>query len=242
MPRFFIDFKPTNTATLTGENASHISKSLRMKVGDEITLCDGENFDYLVTISEISADSVVVDIKDKVQSISEPNVYIHLFQAMPKGDKFELIIQKAVELGVSEITPILTSRCISRPDEKSMKKKLERYNKIALEASKQSGRGKLVTVNPLLSFEKALEKAKSYDLPMFLYEVGGCGIKQVLDKTPYKSVSIIIGSEGGFSPTEAEQAKDAGCITTYLGKRILRCETAPLCAISSVMFHSGNLE
>lgn len=242
MPRFFIDFKPTDTAVLTGENASHISKSLRMKIGDEITLCDGENFDYFGTISDISADSVCVTINNKIQSVSEPDVYIHLFQAMPKGDKFELIIQKAVELGVSEITPILTSRCISRPDEKSMKKKLERYNKIALEASKQSGRGKLVSVNPLLSFEKALEGATSYDLPMFLYEVGGCGIKQVLDKAPYKSISMIIGSEGGFSPSEADMAKRAGCITTYLGKRILRCETAPLCAISSVMFHSGNLE
>lgn len=243
MPRFFIDFIPSETAVLTGENAKHISKSLRMQKGEEITLCDGNGKDYFGVISDITDTDVSVSIKNSELSCSEPNVNIHLYQAMPKGDKFEYIIQKSVELGVSEITPIITSRCISRPDQKSMEKKLERFNKISLEASKQSGRGRIVPINSLLSFDSCIKQAQRSDLALFLYEVGGSGIKSVLDRCKtYKTISIIVGSEGGFSEEEALLAQNSGLILTYLGRRILRCETAPTCAISSIMFHSGNLE
>lgn len=174
-------------------------------------------------------------------SVTEPNVSVHLYQAMPKADKLELIIQKAVELGVNSITPVMTRRCVSRPDAKSMKKKLERYNRIALEAAKQSGRGIIPQVNPLLELDQALGQMQQSGCPILFYENATAPARQLLQSATGE-ISILIGAEGGFDEDEVERAKDAGCSILSLGKRILRCETAPLAALSIIMYETGNME
>ena len=159
---------------------------------------------------------------------------------MPKLDKLEMIIQKSVELGASKIVPVLTRRCISRPTEKDFRKKLERLNKIALEAAKQSGRGIIPEVAPIMSFKNALSEMTKDDCAVMLYEEGGIRFSE-LETENKKSFSMLIGSEGGFDPEEAEAAKNAGITPIWLGDRILRCETAPLTAISILMYITKNL-
>ena len=245
MPRFFTDeirsVPVGGQYTVRGGDAVHIARSLRMRAGDEITLCDGAGSDYLCRILD-AGDEVTVEVCGREPSRGEPNVELKLFQCLPKGDKMELIVQKAVELGAAQITPVLSSRCISRPDEKSARKKGERLQKIADEAAGQCGRGRLPQVTAQMKFAEALTAAQE-DLLLFCYEGGGVPISQALmQKKAGQAVSLLIGSEGGFSPEEAEQAKAAGAVAVTLGPRILRCETAPLCAISAVMYATGNLD
>lgn len=239
MPRFFTQNINGNTAIIEGDDAKHIQKSLRMKIGEEIELCDGQGFDYTGVISEFS-DVVDVKILSKQENKSEPSCDVTLFQALPKGDKFELIVQKAVELGVHKIVPVLTDRCVSRPDSKSFAKKLERYNKIALEAAKQSGRGVVPSVEDMVSFDTAIKMTSQFETALLFYEKGGNDLGSNL-KSDTKSVAIFIGSEGGFEEKEVQKAENAGVLTTTLGKRILRCETAPLCALSAIMYITKNL-
>ena len=149
MPRFYIDPPAGDFITLTGEDARHICRSLRMSAGETLVLCDGAGNDYNGVLRQADGQTATVEILSRHPSQTEPSVFIRLFQALPKGDKMEWILQKAVELGASEIVPVLTERCISRPDEKSMDKKLARWQKIAVEASKQCGRGRIPAVCPL---------------------------------------------------------------------------------------------
>ena len=157
MPRFYIDPPAGDFVTLTGEDARHICRSLRMAVGEALTLCDGAGIDYNGVLRQTDGQIATVEILSRQPSQTEPTVSIRLFQALPKGDKMEWIIQKAVELGISEVVPVLTERCISRPDEKSMEKKLLRWQKIAVEAAKQCGRSRIPTVCPLMSFSQAVQ-------------------------------------------------------------------------------------
>ena len=157
MPRFYIDPPVGDFITLTGEDARHICRSLRMAVGEALTLCDGAGIDYNGVLRQTDGQIATVEILSRQPSQTEPTVSIRLFQALPKGDKMEWIIQKAVELGISEVVPVLTERCISRPDEKSMEKKLLRWQKIAVEAAKQCGRSRIPTVCPLMSFSQAVQ-------------------------------------------------------------------------------------
>lgn len=240
MPRFFTTNINENTAIISGDDAKHISRVLRMKQGEEVTVCDMAGFDYKGKLACISPTEVTVDIECKYATFSEPSVKVRLFQAMPKADKFELIAMKAVELGVDEIIPVMTHRCVSKPDEKSMRKKLIRFNRITLEAAKQSGRGKVPEVLPLVSFDKALEMMNSSECPILFYENAEDSFKNVLSTHP-KTISILVGSEGGFEPWEVEKAKEQGVKILSLGKRILRCETAPLAAISAIMYETDNM-
>ena len=211
MPRFFIDVPPvSDTVTLTGEDARHLSRSLRMKEGEAVTVSDQQGTDYRCTIRELGQDHVLLYIEDAVPCHTEPSVRVRLYQALAKSDKFEWIVQKAVELGVSEIIPVYTARCVSVPDQKSMRKKEQRYQKIALEAAKQSGRGIIPQVSALVRQE-------------------------------YRTISILIGPEGGFSEEEVRCALLQGVHAATLGSRILRCETAPVCALSVIMYQTGNL-
>ena len=240
MPRFFVEKIPGSQAVISGPDAKHISRVLRMRVGEAITLCDQQGYDYSGVVSELSNTSVLVNITGKYPSKSEPSVCVHLFQAMPKSDKMEWIVQKSVELGVSEITPVFTKRCVSRPDEKSMQKKLERYQKISLEAAKQSGRACVPVVYKAVPLQEALSQMQESILSLCFYERAELPLKDTLSGA-FQSVSILIGSEGGFEEWEAEQANEAGCRLVSLGPRILRCETAPLAALSAIMYASGNL-
>ena len=169
MPRFFTEQVDDEKAIITGEDAKHIIKALRMTVGEQVVVCDGEQRDYQCEIESIT-DEVRLRVLSSGASESEPDLCLHLYQAMPKGEKFEFIVQKAVELGVYDITPVLTSRCISRPDKDTMRKKLVRYNKIAAEAAKQSGRGRIPVVRPLLSYQEALKEMAAFQNAIFFYE------------------------------------------------------------------------
>ena len=170
MPRFFTENIDQNSGSITGEDAKHIARVLRMKNGQPLTVCDTKGYDYACIIEGITEEQIDLKVLSRSPSVTEPNVSVHLYQAMPKADKLELIIQKAVELGVNSITPVMTRRCVSRPDAKSMKKKLERYNRIALEAAKQSGRGIIPQVNPLLELDQALRQMQQSGCPILFYE------------------------------------------------------------------------
>ncbi|MEG0615689.1 MAG: RsmE family RNA methyltransferase [Oscillospiraceae bacterium] len=239
MPRFFVD-NIAECAEISGADANHIAQSLRMKIGEEVTLCDRNGYDYHCVIEEFTENSVFCKVLDKCLSKSEPSIKLTLFQAMPKLDKLETIIQKSVELGVSRIVPVLTSRCVSRPDEKSFAKKLERYQKISLEAAKQSGRGIIPEISGIITLQKAFNEMILSDIPLICYEGGGKKFKEI-GLAEGKSVSLIIGSEGGFDAKEVENAVSMGITPIWLGDRILRCETAPLAAISIIMNLTNNM-
>ena len=239
MPRFFTNEIDENNITLTGSDAVHVGRSLRMKPGEPLTVCCG-GIDYNCEVSEITSDTVYLSLKEKVVCAAEPNIEVTLFQAVPKMDKLEYIIQKSVELGVSRIVPMLTRRCVSRPDERDFAKKLARLNKIAAEAAKQSGRGIIPQVTPIVSYKKALEMMKELDRNVLLYEEGGVSFGEV-DLTGAKTVGLVIGSEGGFDREEAEACTAVGAAQVWLGKRILRCETAPITALSILMFLTNNM-
>lgn len=239
MPRFFVNVEDESNITIEGDDARHIGRSLRMKIGDDITVtCRGT--DYLCTIRTISDEVVTLNLVDKHICKSEPSVKLVLFQAIPKGDKFESILQKSIELGASEIVPVLTRRCVSRPSEKDFSKKLQRYEKISESASKQSGRGIIPKVHNIVTLDRAIEIMQSNDLNYILYEDGGERFSAERLKG-VKSVGVFIGSEGGFDLEEVERVKSNGGVPIWLGERILRCETAPLSAITIVMHLTGNM-
>lgn len=246
MPRFFTQDITETGGCITGEDAKHIAKVLRMKVGDELTVCDTKGRDYDCMIEEIGAGEVRLKVLSVAPSQSEPDVRAHLYQAMPKADKMETIIQKAVELGAASITPVMTRRCVSRPDAKSMDKKLVRYNRIALEAAKQCGRGVVPPVLPLLELPQALEQMQRTGCPILFYENATAPAKQVIAKARESvkelEIAVLIGAEGGFDEDEVALAREHGCHILSLGKRILRCETAPLAALTILMYETGNME
>lgn len=239
MPRFFVNEKPVDSYVITGEDATHIGRSLRMRVGDEITLCcDGE--DFLCKIEKFSEREVFCKVLSSEVSKTEPNVKLTLFQALPKGDKMELIIQKAVELGAVRIVPVVTQRCVCRPDEKSFAKKLLRFNKISESAAKQSGRGIIPEISGILTLKEAVEEMKKLDFSVICYEKGGVSLNEI-GFTKNSSIGVFIGSEGGFEEKEVDFCTKNGIKAVGLGSRILRCETAPLATISIIMNLTENM-
>ena len=240
MPRFFTDNINENDIVLDGENARHIGRSLRMRPKEELTVCCG-GVDYDCEIRQITEDCVYLDLLEKHPCYAEPTVNVTLFQAVPKLDKLEHIIQKSTDLGVARVVPVLTRRCISRPTEKDFAKKLPRLAKIAEEAAKQSGRGIIPEISPMVSYKQCLEMMKELDKTIMLYE--GEGGKPFGDVAVegIKTAGLLIGSEGGFDVAEVEDAVSAGAERVWLGKRILRCETAPISALTILMFLTKNM-
>lgn len=239
MAWFFTDENFSDKYLIEGEDAQHIRKSLRMREGEELTLISPDGREHLCVIEALTEGVEVKELSSKPCE-QEPTVKVTLYQGLTKGDKMDFIIQKAVELGVTEIVPTLTDRCISRPDEKSIRKKCERWQKIALGAAQQSRRGIVPVVKPMVTLKEAAEKAKSDDVSIVFYEGGGETIASLLKESP-KTVSIFIGSEGGFEESEIEYLVNAGIKNATLGKRILRAETAPLAALSAIMFYTDNM-
>ena len=186
-----------------------------------------------------TAPEIVLSVEDRRSSVSEPVVDVSVYVAFPKADKLEHVIQKATELGAREIIAFPSSRCVSRPDEKSLKKKLERWQKIALSAAQQSGRGRIPQVLVLNSFSAALSRAAQSDRALLFYENEDAYTLKMALEGSYRTVSLMVGPEGGLEETEVSQAQEAGLKICSLGKRILRCETAPLCALSAVMYDAG---
>ena len=239
MPRFFVSKNSIadNIATITGKDAFHIARSLRMAVGDEIYVSDGESHEYLAKLSKIRDEECTAEIISECEGSSEPKMNITLYMAYPKGDKLEVVVQKAVELGATRIVPFESSRCIKRPKEDKVAKHGARLSKIAEEAAKQCGRTIVPEVAFPLSFKEMLKDLDGIDLKLICYEKeSDLSLKALLSENTPKSIAVIVGCEGGFSPEEVESAVEAGCHAVTLGKRILRCETAPSAALSMISY------
>lgn len=243
MPKFFINKKliRDNIYEINGEDALHIKNSLRKKIGDRITLSDGCGYDYDCIIKNIT-ECIILYIQNAYISKNEVKKEIILCQALPKGDKLDFIIQKSVELGVSMVVPFISNRCVSRPKKETLLKKNNRYNKIALEAAKQSLRSKIPIVHEIVSFEKCLNMVDEKDKGIIFYEEEGKKIS-LLEKELLKAerIFLFIGSEGGFEKQEIERAIGKNFSICTLGNRILRCETASITAISVLMNIIGEI-
>lgn len=244
-PRFFTgNISPdSNEAVITGEDARHISVVLRMRTDDLAVICDGRGTDHLAKLVTSGKDECVFNILESSPNEAEPNIHLRLFQAMPKSDKMEFIVQKAVECGAAEIIPFFSKRCVSRPDEKQIIKKIERYRRIALEAAKQCGRGVVPAVGEAVEFSRLAKPGADPDSDrtrILFYECAEVPVSKAVSVFK-QNVDIVIGSEGGFEEYEANALVEAGFTAVSLGKRILRCETAPIAAISVLMNLTGNM-
>lgn len=241
MTRFFVteDQMAESIVTLTGQNAAH-AKVLRLKAGETVLVCDGAGNECVCAVEDMRQDAVTLAVLERRMALSEAAVQVSVYMALPKADKLEHVIQKATELGAYEIVTFPTARCVSRPDEKSLQKKLERWQKIAVSAAEQSGRGRIPKVLALESFQEALLRGAAADKALLFYEnEQATTLRMALEAGSYRTVSLLTGPEGGLEEAEVVQARAAGFAICTLGKRILRCETAPLCALSAVMYDAG---
>lgn len=240
MPRFFVPSEnfDSDKVKITGDDAFHIARALRMAVGDEITIADMQGNEHVCRLEKIRDDEVDCIILETRSGKTESPIDITLYMGYPKGDKLETVIQKAVELGASRIVPFESSRCVKRPRADKAEKQGARLSRIAEEAAKQCGRAKLPQVLPPISFREALSLAAKDTVSLFCYEGDGTeSLKSILEsKNMPDSLSVIVGCEGGFSTDEANLAKGSGLKLVNLGPRILRCETAPIYVLSAISY------
>lgn len=243
MYRFFVSPEQLlqEPIRISGEDYNHIHNVLRMKTGEEVLVTDQGEKEYLCEIEDYDADTqeVLLRVVDVFGNNRELPAKIVLFQGYPKGDKMEQIVQKAVELGVAEIVPVMMKRCVVKLDEKKAAKKIERLNGVALSAAKQSKRGRIPEVKPAMNVEQAIQYAQSLDSIIVPYESaeGMEYSKKVIDEiTDGRSIGIFIGPEGGFEPSEIEKIEAVGGKVISLGHRILRTETAGMVVLSLLMF------
>ena len=238
MPKFFFQKNDISRGQvqLFGEDEKHIKTVLRAREGEEITLCDGEGMDYQCRIASLER-GVLLDILSQRVCETEPKTKITLYQGLPKADKMELIIQKCVELGVDRIVAVSTERAIVKLDKKEAKK-LERWQKIAEAAAKQSGRGKIPEIGQqVLKFKEAVAEAKELDGAIIPYEKEQeTGIRQFVENFKGESVGVFIGPEGGFADEEIALAQENGITPITLGKRILRTETAGMTTTAILLY------
>ncbi|MBE6701202.1 MAG: 16S rRNA (uracil(1498)-N(3))-methyltransferase [Ruminococcaceae bacterium] len=246
MPKFFLPKetslgvrKVSDVIEITGDDARHISRTLRMKVSDSVTVSNSEGTDYLCEIDSITSDTVYLKILSVKESDTESSVKSALFQALIKYDKMDTVIQKAVELGVSDIYPVESRRSIVKLDKETKIKKVERWNKIALEASKQCGRGIIPVVHEVIDLNICAEILKGFDKKFFCYESAeGKTIKDVIGGKDFSSVGFFIGPEGGIAPEEAGYLKNSGIEEVSLGRLILRTETAGPAVLSMILYET----
>ena len=242
MARFFI--AGTNLAggmaILKGRDAEHVHV-LRLRPGEDMIICDAQGTDYRCRLVKADKEQVEAEVIEVVPCPAEPTVKVTVLCGLPKGDKTDYIIQKSVEAGAEEILFFNANRCVARPERPE--KKLERWQRISEEAAKQSGRGIIPHVGWAGEFADALDTAVKKDLGLFLYETGEReGLNTVLDANhDIKTAALITGPEGGFAPFEADLARITGLHVCSMGERILRCETAPIVALTALMYATGNL-
>jgi len=236
--RFFSD-----NLSLSKEDINHIANVLRLKTGDEITICDGKLTDYKCSITKISKSAVEFKVLGSAPNLSEPCMQITLFQGLPKSDKMDLIVQKCVELGVSQIVPVESARSISKI-KGSGDKKTARWQSIAEAAAKQSGRGIMPEIGNVISFDEAIKLMVSYDIALMPYELERENSIATALKTSanISNIAIFIGPEGGISGEEIALAKSKGIQTVTLGRRILRCETAGFTSLTLILSILGEYE
>lgn len=244
VPRFFVAASNIfgGIAYLNAKEIDHL-RALRIRHGESFTVCDGDGQDYTCRLTKLTPDGAEAEIVDIGPSKGEPSVFCAVYTAYAKGDRLETAIQKSVELGASEIVLFPSARCVSKPEHLSVIHKTGRLQKVAEEAAKQSGRGKIPWVTAVSSFENAVQSASKNEMPLFLYECEKHNsLKDILTgHTGFKTVSIMTGPEGGFEPEEASYAVQNGMHSVSIGPRILRCETAPIAALTAVMYHTGNM-
>lgn len=229
-------------ALLRGADAHHLARVMRAKTGDQVILCDGNAVEYTATVTGFGEDEVEFSIQEGYPSAAEPSVEVTLLAGYPKQDKLEQIIRHGVELGCSHFVPFFSRYCVAAPKKEEAKN--ERYRRIAAEAAKQCGRGRLPEVEmPLPDFGAVCAALADEELALFFYEGGGRSLRELLACPPFpRRIALVTGSEGGFAPEEVEQAVKAGAVPVGLGPRILRCETAPLAALAAVLTLTGDLE
>lgn len=245
MHKFFVskDNIVGNKCTIEGDDVKHIYKVLRLKEGEKISINNCEGKEYVGKLIDINKKEVIIDILEEIELNNESDIKVHLFQGMPKSTKMDLIVQKNTELGIRSITPIITERVVVKND--SEFKKVDRWNRIALEACKQSKRSLIPNINTPIEFEELLIKMKDMDLIVVPYESKkGDGIKKLINdvaNTQIKNIAIIIGPEGGFEEEEISKLEEVGAYIVTLGPRILRTETAGFVALTLLMYELGDL-
>lgn len=240
MPKFFVNKNQIseNTIDIVGEDALHLINVLRCKVQDNIVVCDGKSNDFACSIVEITKKTVKLSILEESICQAEPNLKVTLFQAIPKSDKMELIIQKCVEIGIHSIIPVITEN-ISVKIKENFDKKIERYNKISEAAAKQSGRGIIPEIKNIITFKEALENLVSFDKAFVAYEKQEEGsLKSYIGNMKANAIAIFIGPEGGFSKQEINELQLKGILIISLGKRILRTETAGMVFLSILLYET----
>lgn len=257
MQRYFVTPEQFSEGVITimGEDAHHAARVMRMKADDKLIACDGSGRSALAVVREISPQEVKAEVLELLPAESEPAWSVTIAQSLPKGDKMELVIQKGTEIGAAAFLPFESERMIVQYDAKKEAKRLERWGKIAKEAAEQSHRHRIPSILPLASWKQLLAGIAEYDLALFCYEregdsAHGQGIGDVVrawkqeregDKSAHPSILLIVGSEGGFTEREAEEAQAAGARLAGLGKRILRTETAGLVGLTCLLYESGEM-
>lgn len=248
MPKFFIknDQLENDKVTIIGEDVKHISNVLRMKVDDIIQVCNSDTCkNYNVQLKSFEKDKVIGNITETIESEAESDINLKIFQGIPKSDKMELIIQKSTELGVKEFVPVDMERCVSKINGKDAVKKIDRWQKIAEVAAKQSGRDMIPVVKDVMTIKGICELVSDLDVLIVPYErAEGYSFKNVIEEIKSENIEnitigIVIGPEGGFEPSEIERLKESGAKIVTLGKRILRTETVALAMSSVIMYELG---
>lgn len=246
MPKFFVKKEQINNEKIViiGQDVKHIKNVLRKNIGDELVICNIDNQkDYLCEIANIEESKIICKINHIMETTAESNVKVTIMQGLPKADKMELIIQKSVELGVSEIIPVEMNRCIVKLNNKDASKKIERWQKISEVAAKQCGRNLIPTIKPLINIKNICNLIHEYDIVIVAYEnekeiTIKHELKKLLEQYENKeiNIAILVGPEGGISEKEIELLRENGAITVSLGKRILRTETVALNVLSIIMY------
>lgn len=221
---------------LTGEEVHHIRNVMRFQPDDQIIVCKEDGMDYVCSISEINRNEVICEVVEKRPSLGEPKTKITVAQSLMRSNKLEWMIQKGTEIGAVSFQPFRSERSLIKIDEKKERKKRERWQRIAKEAAEQSHRGKVPAVLPALSWNDFLSEMEKFPLVLIAYEKGGLPLNQVMTESQADEMMLVIGPEGGFSEAEIGEAKERGAIPITLGNRILRAETAPLVALSCMLF------
>ena len=244
MTRFYVPQPKIEEGMLKieGSEVRHIRRVLRLKTGDEIILFDGSGKDYEGTILEQGSTSVVVKVQNIFSPQRESTLKVTLAQSLLKGEKMDYLIQKVTELGITEIVPFFSSRSIPLLEKSGRLKRYHRWEKIAIEASKQCGRGMVPQIEPLKDYSEMLQIASSDSLPLILWEKEGKRLKEVLEGLKERTkLFFIVGPEGGLSEEEVDQARKMGFLPVTLGKRILKSETASLCLLSILQYEFGDI-
>ncbi len=244
MPRFYLPDPhiENDLLTIKGNEARHIRRSLRLRVGDEIVVFDGSGKEYEGRIVREEPTSVVIEVKNLISCLQDSFLEITLAQSLLKGEKMDYLVQKATELGVKKIVPFYSSRSVPLLEREKKVERRRRWERIAIEASKQCGRGFVPEIECPCDFSEMLSSVPPESLRLILYEGGGRRLKEVLKEgKDLRRIFFVVGPEGGMSPEEIEQSKERGFFQVFMGKRIMRSETASLCLLSILQYELGDI-